>query len=75
MFRDSEGNVLLQFGKEVQVESTVQAELLAFKEEILIVAHLVGRQPIPFCSNLISSPLSPGLQTLVHSLTLFLCFT
>lgn len=40
MFCDSEGIVLLQFNKEVSVESMVHAELMAFREGILIAAAL-----------------------------------
>lgn len=38
VFRDFEGKVLLQFGKEVQVDSTIHEEMLVFREWILVVA-------------------------------------
>lgn len=36
VFRYSEGKVLLQFGKEVWVDSALYAELLAFQEDMLV---------------------------------------
>lgn len=36
VFRDLDGKVLLQFGKEVLVDSTVHVEVLAFRGEILV---------------------------------------
>lgn len=38
IFRDSYGRVLIQFGKKVVVDSTVQAELLVLRESILVAA-------------------------------------
>lgn len=37
-FRDSGGRVLIQFGKKVVVDSAVHAELLAFRDNILVAA-------------------------------------
>lgn len=36
IFKNLEGKMLLQFGKEVKEKSTVHAELLTFREEILV---------------------------------------
>lgn len=38
IFKDSEGKVLLQFGKEVRVELAVLGELMAVREGILVAA-------------------------------------
>lgn len=40
MFRDSNDRVLLQFGREVNVESAVHVEMLAFRDDLLVVAAL-----------------------------------
>lgn len=38
VLKDSEGKVLIQFEKEVLLDSAVHAELLSFKEDILVAA-------------------------------------
>lgn len=38
VFRDLEGRVLLKFGREVNVDSTVHVEVLAFREGLLVAA-------------------------------------
>lgn len=38
VFRNSKGNVLLQFGKKVNVDSVVHAKVMALREGLLMVA-------------------------------------
>lgn len=57
VFRDSKSKVLLQFGKEVRVDSTVHAEILAFREWILVAKASHWLCPIHSCSNLTLSQL------------------
>lgn len=38
VFRNSKGRVLLEFGREVSVDSTVHVEVLALREGLLVVA-------------------------------------
>lgn len=40
MFRDHDSRVLHEFGKEVNVDSTVHAEFLALREGLLVTAAL-----------------------------------
>lgn len=38
IFRDSDSKILVPFGKEFVVESVIKAEVLTFREDILVVA-------------------------------------
>lgn len=53
--RDLEGRILLQFGKEVVVNSAVQAEVMALMEGSLSWWHRGGLRRTSLCSSQIVS--------------------